>query len=584
MTELNLDLLNVPPRLLIIDDVPANLKVLLAALAGEYDVLVANSGPLGLELASKHQPELIMLDISMPGMDGLQVCQKLKSDPQLKHIPVVFATALSDATHEAKGLLLGAADFINKPFRIEVVRLRIRNIIDRQRLAKLIDQQNQALALSARLDNLTKLPNRTLLEDRLQTAISQSARNKQLIAVVFIDLDGFKAVNDAHGHLAGDHLLKTLALRLQDCVRQGDTAARLGGDEFVVLATHLNTEADCLVLLERILESMSTPVKFDLAELQVSASLGVTFYRSDSEKAPVSSTQLIHQADQAMYKAKKAGKNQYAFFGASAPMVQARAWSYQDLELALGNGQLELVFSPVLDLATGSIQTVEALLRWNHPQAGVLGPSSFLATLQHHTLSVQIDRWVLHQAAAQQQAWQAQGLDLTLTVNLSTYHLSQPDFPKEVKALLEQHGACPADRLQFDIVEVADPDRFSIMMGNIQQCSAMGVKFSLDDFGSGQSSLTFIRHVPLHQVKMDAVLQEGVDTDAHKRAVLLKLIDLLRTMGFSVLAECTESEQAMRQAKALGFDALQGLALHAHLRAADVPGFVRDWKAPRLDD
>jgi diguanylate cyclase (GGDEF)-like protein len=496
MIALNTDMFPAQPRLLIVDDVPANLKVLLAALSHEYDVVVANSGPQGLELAARVQPELIMLDISMPGMDGLQVCQILKSDPALKHIPVVFATALTDAAHETKGLMLGAADFINKPFRIEVVRMRIRNIIDRQRLAKLIELQNKELELSARLDSLTKLPNRIMLEDRLSVAMTQAKRNQQLMAVIFLDLDGFKAVNDTHGHLAGDHLLKALAVRLQDCVRQGDTVARLGGDEFVVLVSQLKDPSDCLYLLERMLLALASPVSYDLVTLQVSASLGVTFY-PQAGSDDLDAKGLLEQADQAMYKAKRAGKNSFAFYGDSPTKAPAqRSWTHQDLEQALTNDSMELVFSPELDLHSGRIVALEGLLRWHLPDGSTLGPAHFLETLQHHPLSIRIGQWVLRRSLAQQQAWLAQGLDVTVTVNISCHHFAAPEFPDELQAMLAELPGCRADKLKLDLCEVSQADPFSATFRNLLRCAELGVQFALDDFGTGQSSLTYLRHAP----------------------------------------------------------------------------------------
>lgn len=577
MTEINTDLLQSHAKLLVVDDVPANLKVLAAALGNEYDVIVATSGPQCLELAAKAQPELILLDISMPGMDGLQVCQKLKSDPQLKHIPVVFATAMTDAAHESKGLMLGAADFIQKPYRIEVVRLRIRNIIDRMRLATLINQQHKELQLSARLDALTKLPNRAMFDDRLNTAMGQIARSQAWLATVFLDLDGFKTINDEHGHLAGDHLLKTLALRLQDCVRQGDTVARLGGDEFVALINHLEDKQDCLPLLERMLKALSGPVKFDLETLRVSASMGVAFYCAD-DLEKISSAQLLEQADQAMYRAKRSGKNRYAFFGDSPTLPSQPAWSRNELEEALRQDQLELVYSPELKLSNGKIESVEALLRWNHPNGQVMSPASFLPTLQHHPLSIEVGRWVLRRALSQLQDWAAQGLDLRVTVNIGAHHLMQTEFAQELRQLLDSFPGCQPDKLMLDIHEISDANTLGSPFRSILRCAELGVLFSLDDFGTGQSSLTLIRHLPLHQIKVDPVLLPQGLTAPAQHEVMVHLVGFLKAMGFSVLAEGIETQEQIAQARDMGFDSVQGHAINAHLASSEVADFVRNWQ------
>lgn len=581
MKNVNQSFLNARPKVLIIDDVLTNLKVLLAALSEDYDVILASSGRQGLDLAEKTLPDIIMLDISMPGMDGLEVCRRLKTKPETSDIPVVFSTAMSDSANEAKGLLLGAADFITKPLKIEVVKLRLRNIIDSRRLRQLVELQNRELSLSARLDSLTKLPNRLMLDDRLKMAMTQAARSNNPMAVLFIDLDGFKGINDQHGHIVGDHLLVALANRIQDCLRKGDTLARIGGDEFVALITNLDNENASLILLQRILDVAASSVIFDNVSLQVSASVGVTFF---PQTGISDGSTLIDQADQAMYQAKKAGKSRYAFFNKTPRNTLQLDWNVYDIELALEKGEFELVYAPELDLASGQVVALEALLRWHHPAHGLLGPDTFLSGLEKHALSITIGEWVLRQAIAQQATWLSQGLQVLSNVNIGKHHLSQTNFAERLQQLLDEHENCPASRLKIDICEMhntdTDTDTFSSTNLSISQCRDWGVAFALNDFGTGQSSLTYLRHMPINQIKLDPVMCDNLVNDQSKQLILGKLIALLKAMEFSVLAEGVQTQQVLQVLQRLGCDQAQGGFIGAALPAHEIPGFLSAYRAP----
>ncbi len=566
------------PKILIIDDVPANLKVLLAALSEEYDIIMATSGQQGLKLAASSKPDLILLDISMPGMDGHEVCRRLKSDPDLKEIPVVFSTALSDPANEAKGLMLGAVDFINKPLRIEVVKLRLRNIIDGQRLRKLIENKNQALERLTGLDPLTKLPNRTTLDEHLKVAVRQARRTRLPLAVLFIDLDGFKQVNDEHGHAAGDQLLINLSQRLQDCVRDGDTVARLGGDEFVVLINSLENETACLPLLDRMLVLLGLPVKYGESMLKVSASIGVRLVLSlqrSGQGDDVDVNEIIGQADEAMYSAKKAGKNQYAFFGQAPLEMIGNPMSSSEVSAGLRANEFELMYCPMADAQSGEIVALEALLRWRHGELGLVGPGVFLLGFDKHPLSVEVGRWVLQQALRQCAVWRAHGLELACNVNISAYHLAHPDFASELTTLLKDNPTLPSNSLMFDISEVDNPDPQSALFKNIEACRDLGVSLVLDDFGTGPSSLTFLRTLPISHVKLDVVLVKELERNPGVLPVIHKLVELLQVMNFKVIAEAVETGSLKATLAKIGCDHLQGYAIGPVLAADEVAAFLQ---------
>lgn len=567
------------PKVLIIDDVPANLKVLLASLSDEYDIIMATSGEQGLKLAASTKPDVIMLDISMPGMDGHEVCRQLKSNKELRDIPVVFSTALADPANEAKGLLLGAADFINKPFRIEVVKLRLRNIIDGQRLRKLIENKNLELQVSATSDPLTKLPNRATLDDRLEVAVSLARRNRLPLALLFIDLDGFKLINDQHGHAAGDQLLVRLSQRIQDCLREGDTVARFGGDEFVVIINNLEGETAVLPMLERLLQVLAKPVMYADTSLQVSASIGVRMITSAFSREPhvkVDQALLIKQADEAMYAAKKAGKNQYAFFGQAPLELLGNPIGNEEIAQALREDQFELLYCPMADAQTGEIVALEALLRWRHPELGLLSPRVFLLGLEKHPLSVEVGQWVLQNAIKQISQWRAKGFKVAGNINIGAYHFSRAGFGAGLRKILNDGPAFPGEALILDISEVQDLQAFSTVRQSIQECLDIGASVLLDDFGSGQSSLTFLRECPINGVKLDGALIKEMERTPNTQPMIRKLIELLQVMNLQVVAEFVETEAMKATLTKFGCDRLQGYAIGPTLPASEVEAFLQD--------
>ncbi len=320
-------------RILIIDDIPANLSTFGTALGQEFRLQVATSGEAGLLVAKKHPPDLILLDIMMPGIDGYETCRRFKSDPDLRRIPIIFITAMTESEAESAGLELGAADYITKPLNLRIARQRIRNLLEREGLRKEVEAANEklrtyqhhleelvqarTLALSvaeiqvtdlegiAYFDPLTNIPNRRLLVDRLGQSLAQAKRTEQWFAVCYFDLDGFKQINDHLGHDAGDELLRTVTSRLKEILREQDTLARVGGDEFVLVLCNLEHEMECYSILERVLATIRVPLTIKDQSISVSASLGVTIYPHDDAEVG----DLIRHADQAMYGAKNAGKN-----------------------------------------------------------------------------------------------------------------------------------------------------------------------------------------------------------------------------------------------------------------------------------
>ncbi len=438
----------------------------------------------------------------------------------------------------------------------------------------------QELERIARYDSLTKLPNRALLGERLAQALNQTRRRGQHLAVVFIDLDGFKAVNDAHGHEAGDHLLITLAERMKGALRDGDILARLGGDEFVAVLIDLADVDASAPMLNRLLEAAARPFQFDQARLQVSASLGVTFYPQTQDQAQeLEPDQLLRQADQAMYQAKQAGKNRFHVFDAEQDRnVRARHESMQSIERALSEGEFALEYQPKVNLRTGTVIGVEALIRWLHPHRGLLLPADFLPMLEDHPLAVKLGQWVIESALAQMDGWREVGLNMAVSVNIGRRHLMQTDFVPRLGEALAAHPGLQPNCLELELLEfnaVNDLDRVSHI---IQECRSIGVECALDDFGSGYSSLTGLKKLPVKYLKIDEDFIRDMLDSSDSLLILIGVVKLASAFDLKVIAEGVETAQHGSMLLELGCELAQGYGIARPMPPDELPGWVKQWK------
>ena len=557
------------PRILAIDDTPANLQVLAAALTLDFNLQIATSGPVGLAAAAKAPPDLILLDVMMPGMDGFEVCRRLKADPVLQAIPVIFITATSDRNAEEMGLALGAVDYISKPIKVEIAKLRIRNLLEREVLRRQLER-------IAHYDVLTKLPNRALLSDRMNQAMLQAQRRNEKVAVAFLDLDGFKAVNDTHGHEAGDFLLVTLAERMQEALRDSDTLARFGGDEFVTVLPDLATITSCTPVLTRLLQAAAQPVQYGQLTLQVSASLGVSFYPQAQE---MDADQLLRQADQAMYQAKQSGKNRFHIFDAKQDRsVRDQNENMQGIARALTQGEFVLHYQPKVNMRTGSVQGVEALIRWVHPQQGLLPPAHFLPMIEDHPLAVELGQWVIQNALAQINQWQQAGLDLPISVNIGARHLKQSDFVSRLRDNLAAYPQIKPGYLEFELLENSAMGDLDHVSSVIEACRELGVSFALDDFGIGYSTMTCLKKLPVAQLKIEQSFVRDMRHSPNDLAIVSSMVGLARTFRIEVIAEGVETLEEGVALLELGCELAQGYAIARPMPAADLPGWVKNWK------
>jgi diguanylate cyclase (GGDEF)-like protein len=434
----------------------------------------------------------------------------------------------------------------------------------------------KALERMAHFDALTQLPNRVLLADRLRQAMALVQRRGTQLAVAYLDLDGFKPINDAHGHALGDQMLVVLSQRIRQALRDGDTLARLGGDEFVVVLMDVQDAAHSAAMLGRILGAVDAPVSLEGLSLRLSASIGVTYYPQATE---VDGEQLIRQADQAMYVAKQAGKNRWHAF--DAEQDRTRRGHFENLkrmEQALEHGEFVLYYQPKVQMRSGQVHGVEALIRWQHPERGLVPPAQFLPALEDQPLSLKVGEWVVRTALAQLAQWQAQGLRLNMSVNVGAMQLQSSSFVDFLLgALAEQPTVNPAD-LMLEVLETSALEDINRVTERMTQCRALGVQFALDDFGTGYSSLTYLKRLPVVQLKIDQSFVRDMLDDPDDLSILQGVLDLAASFRRKAIAEGVETAAHGRLLLQLGCDCAQGYGIARPMPAEQVPQWVQRWR------
>jgi len=403
-------------------------------------------------------------------------------------------------------------------------------------------------------DSLTGLPNRTLLRDRLHVALAHAHRQKQSLAVMFLDLDQFKLINDTLGHSLGDQLLRAVAERLLACVREDDTVCRIGGDEFVLILTGITRGEDAAKLAQKILDSLAKPMAVDGHELFITTSIGIGIYPNDGEEAET----LLKNADSAMYRAKEMGRNNYQLF---TPAMNARAVMRLSLESglrrALEREELVLYYQPVLGIADSRIVGVEALVRWRHPERGLLEPSEFIPLAEDSRLIIPMGQWIVEQACRQARSWRDAGLPpLRMSVNLSARQF-QRDLIRMIHRALKDAGF-EAQSLELEITESAAMQNVELTIGMLHGLRAMGVRIAMDDFGTGHSSLSYLKRFPIDTVKIDQSFVRDMTVDPYDAAIVSGVVDMAHSLRLKVVAEGVETEEQAAFLKGLRCDEMQG--------------------------
>jgi len=438
-----------------------------------------------------------------------------------------------------------------------------------------IKAHEAALDKVANYDSLTHLPNRRLLSDRLQQSLVRSDRSGKSTAICFLDLDGFKSVNDQLGHAVGDQVLVGVAQHLSAVLRADDTLARLGGDEFVLLLSDIASTEECAQVLERVLDATRQPIQAEGHAVALSASIGVSLYPSDNSDPDL----LLRHADMAMYLAKQAGKNRYQLFDTEIDRV---AQNHRDflaqLEQALQQQEFVLYYQPQVDLVSGEVIGAEALIRWLHPVRGLLAPAEFLPHLNGSALEAPLGEWVIATALAQMRHWKALGLDARVSVNISANHLLQPDFCARLTQALARYPDIDPAQLELEVLETAAIGDMHHAVEILQACTALGVRFALDDFGTGYSSLTYLRKLPVHTLKIDQSFVRDMLVDPDDLGIVRGIIELAAIFGRQVVAEGVETMAHGSALCELGCRCVQGYGIARPMPADSLPAWCEEWR------
>ncbi|GGY77604.1 hypothetical protein GCM10011613_22730 [Cellvibrio zantedeschiae] len=438
-----------------------------------------------------------------------------------------------------------------------------------------IKEHQQQLEYIAHYDALTRLPNRVLLGDRLKQAIAHSHRVQSSLAVLYIDLDGFKSINDNHGHDVGDQLLVTVAARWSDALREGDTLARIGGDEFIVILVDLEHNRDYELILQRLLAAAAEPIVVNKDPLRVSASIGVTIYPQDGADAD----QLMRHADQAMYLAKQAGKNCFHLFDVAKDVaVKTHRESLDHIRQGLEKREFVLHYQPKVNMRSGKVIGLEALIRWQHPERGLLPPSTFLPIIEEHSFSIDLGDWVINQALFQMSEWRSQGLNLPVSVNVGAFQLQKGHFVDRLRQQLAAHSDVPPENLELEILETSALEDITDIADLMQQCRQLGVHFAVDDFGTGYSSLTYLKRLPAELLKIDQSFVRDMLDDPDDLAIVKGVIGLAKAFHRQVIAEGVETVAHGHLLLAHDCELAQGYGIARPMPASAIPEWVANWQ------
>ncbi|MDQ5908084.1 MAG: hypothetical protein QG599_175 [Pseudomonadota bacterium] len=699
---------------MVVDDAPINLKILGVLLHRHgYRVMQFTRGELALRAAAHEPPELILLDIMMPEMDGFEVCRRLKADEALQAIPVIFISALDDTADKVRAFTEGGVDYVAKPFQEQELLARVKTHLSLRRMQRELEKHQRDLealvdekvhhlhtvldaaqagtwewniqtnaiqfddrwartlgyqlqelepttqatwesrvhpddlpmmlnAMSQNMDGereryeaeyriqhkngqwvwlrslgrvmqrtpngepllmvgidinvteqkthqaklefvthhdaLTGLPNRGLFAEFLRAMMTICRRSRARLAVAYIDIDGFAAINRIYGRQTGNQLIIELARRIQESVRERRHVARIGGDELAVILSGLERADAFRAPVQRLIEAVSRPIVIDKQNIVMTASIGITLFPQADN---VDAEQLLRQADQAMYQVKLAGKNRYHVFDSEHDgSVRERYERIDDIRQALMRQEFVLYYQPKVNLHSGVCIGFEALIRWQHPDRGLLPPGAFLPVLEQHPLLITLGDWVIEAALEQLAGWNADGLKTTVSVNVDGLQLHDPEFAARLERQLQAQPSVTPQQLELEILEtgaLADMARVSALIEDLQ---GRGVACALDDFGTGFSSLTFLKRLAAHTVKIDQSFVRNMLTDVEQAVIIDSIVGLTRRFERQVLAEGVETELHGNLLLELGCELGQGYGIARPMSADAVPKWIASWRPP----
>ena len=536
------------PIVVLADDDPSIRLMVRHVLESEdFDIVEASDGLEALKAVEKHHPALILLDAVMPGIDGFTTCQQIK-DKGYTDIPVMMITGLDDDASVERAYEVGAIDFITKPIKWAVLKHRVKSVV-----AKVIAERK--VKLLAYRDTLTGLPNRLLFADRLEQAVVRSERTRTSMALMLIDIDDFKLVNDSFGHDAGDKLIKAVGDLISKSLRRADTIARLGGDEFAVIIEGIDGPDDAISIADNLTTILEHNVRLDDQETYTSASIGIAVYPGDGKDART----LLKNSDTAMYRAKESGRHCFQFY---KPEMSVSAMERLDLEnslkAAFENDEFLIHYQPVVDIHKNEVVGVEALLRWQHPEKGMIQPNDFVSVVEDCGLIVALGEWMINSVCKQVKLWHDAGLEKqNVSINLSPRQFKEQDLVTLFTQALAENGI-EGSSLSVEVTERTLIDNVGEVEKTLKKLREMGLRILLDDFGTGYASLAYLKEFPVDVVKIDHVFIAGIPDNQDDSAIVDAIAGLTRGLKLALHAEGVENERQLNVLKGLGCQFAQG--------------------------
>jgi diguanylate cyclase (GGDEF)-like protein len=581
----------VRPRLLIVDDIADNRNILMRRFERRgFDAIEAESGLAAIELIERETFDLVLLDVMMPDIDGLETLRRIRSRRSASVLPVIMVTAKSESVNIVEALEQGANDYVTKPVDFAVALARVNTQISRRRAEQQVIIANEQLrrangALEQRVeertkrlvdanqrlkeeianreelqaksqylayhDPLTGLGNRLLFKEQIDEALRDVSTAPYPLAVLFVDLDGFKAVNDTLGHSVGDLLLKSIAAKLRDLLPPTHRIARLGGDEFAILQMSSPQPTSSISLAEKIIEIASQSHSLEGHDVTVGASVGIAV----AHPGEMNTESFLKCADLAMYSAKSDGRGTYQMFDPQMDaMVQTRRALERDMRTALAQGAFSLAYQPLVNLQTKRVTAFEALMRWSHPERGAVPPSEFIPVAEEMGLIVQLGEWALRQACAEAVDWPD---GIRVSVNLTPLQFAKGNLVSTVLNALASSGL-PAARLELEITESVLLEKSERNIATLNQLRELGVRISMDDFGTGYSSIGYLRSFPFDKIKIDQTFVRDLLVDEGSLAIVRAIAGLGISFGITTTAEGVETEDQVRCLNLEGCIEVQG--------------------------
>ncbi|HXM34636.1 MAG TPA: EAL domain-containing protein [Pyrinomonadaceae bacterium] len=569
-------------RILIIDDEPQIRVLLYDLLCEEYDCTQATSAEEALAVLAAADFDLVLSDINMGGISGLELVPHVHQ--RAPETVVVMISGQQGIETAIEALHVGAFDYITKPFDVRHVEAAVRRALEQRALLKekrlyetnleeLVRQRTAQVERLAYYDTLTGLPNRVLFADRLDQALTTAQRNQQMVGTLLVSVDRFKKINDTLGHANGDLLLREVGERLQGCIKKGETVARFEGEEFALLFTQIEATDDLVETGQIIDEALKPSFLLGEHEVYLTASIGISLFPYDGDDGAT----VLQNAGAALYRAKTQGGNNYQFYTAD---MNARALKRLAMETslrrAIENNEFVLYYQPQIDFGSGKIVGAEALIRWQHPDLGLLPPLEFIPLAEDTGLIVAIGEWVMRQACAQAESWRKSGLaDFGIAVNVSARQFQQKAFFESVVQVLHETGLS-SECLELELTETSIMENNESAVALLADLRKLGVKIAIDDFGTGYSSLSYLKRLPIDILKLDRSFVNGATSDPDDAALVMAIITLAHNLRLKVIAEGVETEEHLRFLRLLRCDGGQGYLFGKPMPADLFRSFVDD--------